>query len=100
MEKRSPHYKLDTIKDTFQKVSQLNLSRTAMRNRVELGLALEEVVFVIQSLKSIHFYKSMTTYADHRVWQDVYNFEYNDIHLYIKFMLDSEGYLIVSFKER
>jgi len=42
----------------------------------------------------------MTTYADHRVLQDVYYFEYRDIHLYIKFTVDSEGYLIVSFKER
>ncbi|RKZ37078.1 MAG: hypothetical protein DRQ49_16855 [Gammaproteobacteria bacterium] len=55
---------------------------------------------VIQSLKYHHFYKSMTTYADHRVWQDVYHFEYNALSLYIKFMRDSEGYLIISFKKR
>ncbi len=42
----------------------------------------------------------MTTYADHRVWQDVYHFEYNALSLYIKFMRDSEGYLIISFKKR
>jgi len=100
MEKRSPHYKLETIKDTFQKVSKLRLSRIAERNRFELGLKYEEVVSVIQSLKYHHFYKSMTTYADHRVWQDVYHFEYNALSLYLKFMQDSEGYLIISFKKR
>ncbi len=100
MEKRSPHYKLNTIKDTFQKVSQLHLSRTARRNTVELCLELEEVVFVIQSLTQSNFYKSMTTYANHKIWQDVYHFEYKDIPLYIKFTVDNEGYLIVSFKEK
>jgi len=28
---------------------------------------------VIAALARRHFYKSMTTYADHRVWQDVYH---------------------------
>jgi motility quorum-sensing regulator / GCU-specific mRNA interferase toxin len=28
---------------------------------------------VIASLSRRAFYKSMTTYADHRVWQDVYH---------------------------
>jgi motility quorum-sensing regulator / GCU-specific mRNA interferase toxin len=42
----------------------------------------------------------MTTYADHKVWQDVYHFQFNFLNLYIKFMMDNEGHLIVSFKER
>jgi motility quorum-sensing regulator/GCU-specific mRNA interferase toxin len=100
MEKRSPHYKLDTIKETFQKVSSLRMSKSADQTCFKLGLKYNDVVFVIQALTHHDFYKSMTTYADHRVWQDVYHFEYNNLQLYIKFMVDSEGYLIVSFKER
>ena len=76
------------------------MSRTARRETVKLGLGLEDVVSTIQSLRHPHFYKSMTTYADHREWQDVYHLEYNGIRLYIKFMIDRKGYLIVSFKER
>jgi motility quorum-sensing regulator/GCU-specific mRNA interferase toxin len=29
--------------------------------------------FVIMALTSANFYKSMTTHADHRIWQDVYH---------------------------
>lgn len=44
------------------------------------------------------FYKSMTTHADHRDWQDVYRSEWNGIMLYIKFQRDGD-YFVVSFKE-
>ncbi len=37
-----------------------------------MGLTSDEMLAAIASLSSRHFYKSMTTYADHRVWQDVY----------------------------
>jgi motility quorum-sensing regulator/GCU-specific mRNA interferase toxin len=100
MEKRSRTYDLDGIKDAFKSVADLRMTRTARRTSAELGLSLENVVFIIQSLTYQNFYKSMTTYADHRVWQDVYNFQLNDLDLYIKFMMDNEGHLIVSFKQR
>jgi len=45
MEKRSPHYKLDTIKDTFQKVSNLRMSRSADQTCFKLGLKYRDVVF-------------------------------------------------------
>nr|WP_269719568.1 type II toxin-antitoxin system MqsR family toxin [Beggiatoa alba] len=54
----------------------------------------------MQSLTKKNFYKSMTTYADHTIWQDVYFSQLKGIDLYIKFMMDSEGHLLVSFKER
>jgi len=38
-----------------------------------MGLTSAEMVAVIAALARRHFYKSMTTYADHRVWQDVYH---------------------------
>ncbi|RKZ52695.1 MAG: type II toxin-antitoxin system MqsR family toxin [Candidatus Parabeggiatoa sp. nov. 3] len=100
MEKRNRTYDLDDIKETFKTVHDLRITRTARKTIVELGLSLEEVVFIIQSLTYQNFYKSMTTYANHKVWQDVYYFQFNMIDLYIKFMKDDEGHLIVSFKER
>ncbi len=42
----------------------------------------------------------MTTYADHHIWQDVYNTEYNGYSLYIKFQVDEMGHFIISFKEK
>lgn len=38
-----------------------------------MGLTSTEMLSVIAALTRGDFYKSMTTYADHRVWQDVYH---------------------------
>lgn len=49
------------------------------------------------------FYKSMTTYADHRVWQDVYHAQAEDegLVLYIKFQADVvTEFRVMSFKEK
>jgi len=37
-----------------------------------LGFGFEEIIGVVAALTPRDFYKSMTTHADHRVWQDVY----------------------------
>ena len=37
-----------------------------------MGLTSSEVLAVIAALTRRNFYKSMTTYTDHTVWQDVY----------------------------
>ena len=37
-----------------------------------MGLTTVEMLAVIASLSRRDFYKSMTAYADHRIWQDVY----------------------------
>lgn len=100
MERRSRTYDLSGIKSAFQTPAMLRMTRTARRCIVELGLDLEDVVTIIQSLTPAMFYKSMTTYADHTIWQDVYHVQYEAIELYIKFMMDEEGHLIVSFKAR
>ncbi|CAN7699332.1 type II toxin-antitoxin system MqsR family toxin [Rhizobium sp. LjRoot254] len=47
------------------------------------------------------FQKSMTTYADHRVWQDVYFVPAGDVILYVKFQADIvTEFTLVSFKEK
>ena len=38
-----------------------------------MGLTSAEMLAVIASLSRRDFYKSMTTFSDHRVWQDVYH---------------------------
>ncbi|WP_333782495.1 type II toxin-antitoxin system MqsR family toxin [Candidatus Korobacter versatilis] len=38
-----------------------------------LGLTSSEMLAVIAALTRREFYKSMTTYFDHKVWQDVYH---------------------------
>lgn len=38
-----------------------------------MGLTVVEMIAVIRSLGQRNFYKSMTTHADHAIWQDVYH---------------------------
>ena len=50
-------------------------------------------------LTSADFYKSMTTQADHRIWQDVYHPKTaNSANVYLKLTI-IDDVLIVSFKE-
>ncbi len=54
---------------------------------------------VIKSLTAANFYKSMTTHADHRIWQDVYHARIADGNeVYLKLTVINDV-LIVSFKE-
>ena len=47
------------------------------------------------------FYKSMTTFADHRLWQDVCHVPSDDLTLYIKFQADMiTVFKVMSFKEK
>ena len=57
-----------------------------------------DVLAVVMALTPADFYKSMTTHADHTVWQDVYrpSTDAGDVYLKLTVMDDV---LIVSFKE-
>jgi motility quorum-sensing regulator/GCU-specific mRNA interferase toxin len=61
-------------------------------------MAQTDALAVVQKLTRKNFYKSMTTHADHRLWQDVYHSKWNGSSLYIKFQRAGE-YFVVSFKE-
>lgn len=100
VEKRKSHYSLEEIKATFCSPNKLNITVTALRCLRSLGMTLEEVVAVIQSLRTGHFYKSMTNDYDASIWQDVYHAKHGKIELYIKFTTDIRGYLLISFKEK
>jgi motility quorum-sensing regulator/GCU-specific mRNA interferase toxin len=99
VEKRTPHYALDSIKATFAKAAHLRMTKTAQDTAFSMGLLLTDVVRVIQSMTREQFYKSMTTFANHRVWQDVYHVAFEGLVLYVKFTTDAQGYLVISFKE-
>jgi len=76
VEKRKPTYDLATLRAAFPDEKSLRLSRTAVHCVRSLGFSMADVVAVVQGLRFRHFYKSMTTYADHTVWQDVYHANY------------------------
>ena len=83
MEKRTPHCKLAVVKAMV----------AAGRVRVTVS-----VLAVVAALTPRDFYKSMTTHADHRVWQDVYRPKSPAGEVYLKLTV-IDDVLIVSFKE-
>ena len=85
MEKRTPHYKLSEIKAFVAAPKTRPFTVTALRGGLELGLSESEMREVVLALGRCNFYKSMTTHADHEVWQDVYHGATPDgIAVYIK----------------
>ena len=100
-EKRKPTYDLDAFKAAFSTVERLQVTGTAVRTAAALGFGRAEIVATIQTMQRSHFTKSMTAYADHRVWQDVYYVPSSAGVLYVKFTADTVSeFLLLSFKEK
>jgi motility quorum-sensing regulator / GCU-specific mRNA interferase toxin len=101
MEKRRPTYDLDAIKLAIGSVETLTITRSAFSDALALGFNRSGVAAVIQGVRRPMFYKSMTTLADHRTWQDVYHVPVDGMVLYLKFQADVvTEFRVMSFKER
>ncbi len=101
MEKRKPTYDLAAFKAAFSDVDSINVTGTAVRSAAALGFGRAEIVAMIQTMQHSHFYKSMTSYKDHRIWQDVYHVPSEVGTLYVKFTADVvTEFLLLSFKEK
>lgn len=99
--KRKPTYDLDAFKAVFASVERLAVTGTAIRSAAVLGYGRAEIVETIQTMRRGHFYKSMTAYADSRLWQDVYHVPSPVGMLYVKFTADVvTEFLLLSFKEK
>jgi motility quorum-sensing regulator/GCU-specific mRNA interferase toxin len=100
-EKRKPTYDLDAFKAAFATADSLRVTTSATRSAAGLGFGRTEIVATIQTMQRTQFYKSMTAYADHRVWQDVYHVPSAVGTLYVKFTADAvTEFLLLSFKEK
>lgn len=99
MEKRIPHCKLAVVKALVE-AGRVNATASAFSGARDLGITdLAGMCAVVMSLTSANFYKSMTTHADHRIWQDTYHARIasgDDVYLKLTVINDV---LIVSFKE-
>jgi motility quorum-sensing regulator/GCU-specific mRNA interferase toxin len=101
MEKPRQTYDLDAVKEALGSVATLAMTTTALQSAAALGFDRYGVVAVIASMERRMFVKSMTTFADHRVWQDVYQVPTEDLVLYVKFQADVvTEFRVMSFKER
>jgi motility quorum-sensing regulator/GCU-specific mRNA interferase toxin len=97
MEKSTPHCKLSLIKKMIE-AGKVRTTKSAREGATALGFDFNAMLSVIQALASADFYKSMTTHADHRVWQDVYRPTTPAGVVYLKLTV-IDDVLIVSFKE-
>lgn len=70
MEKKTPHCKLAVVK-TLLAAGKVRTTYTALTNGAGLGFDFAAMVGVVATLTPSDFYKSMTSHADHRIWQDV-----------------------------
>jgi len=100
-EKRKPTYDLGAIRHAFRTPSRLAATTTALRTATALGFDREGIVKTIQGLERRHFHKSMTSYADSKIWQDVYHAPSPVGTLYVKYVADTvTEFRLLSFKEK
>ena len=97
MEKSTPHCRLPVIKAMIE-AGKVRSTMSALADGAALGFDFAGIVEVVLALTPADFYKSMTTHADHRVWQDVYRPTTSAGEVYLKLTV-IDDVLIVSFKE-
>ncbi len=97
MEKNTPHYKLSVVKALIE-AGKVRSTLSALAGGAALGFDFDGIIAVIKALTPADFYKSITTHADHRRWQDVYRPSTPAGEVYLKLMV-IDDLLIVSFKE-
>ncbi|MQB56108.1 type II toxin-antitoxin system MqsR family toxin [Rahnella sp. RcJ3] len=98
MEKKTPHTRLHIVQGLVA-AGKVKTTNTALNGADDLGLTFDDMCSAILGLTAADFFKSMTTYNDHTVWQDVYRPKLSCGDVYLKLTV-SNGVLIVSFKEK
>lgn len=97
-EKRKPTYDLDAFKAA---APRMRITVVATKTAAVLGFARADIVATVQTMRRSHFYKSMTSFGDHRIWQDVYHVPSPLGTLYVKFTADVvTEFVLLSFKEK
>ena len=96
MEKFTPTYNLDEFKN-----SHFEITATAQRTALELEFDEDAVREVVSTMKREQFYKSMTSYKNYKIWQDVYHVPFGNLILYVKFTQNIiSEFTLLSFKEK
>ena len=97
MEKRTPHCGLSRVKVLVNE-GKVRTTHTARTGAVALGFDYPGMLAVVLALRPGDLYKSMTTYSDDAIWQDVYRPKTPAGDVYLKLTV-IDDVLIVSFKE-
>lgn len=97
MEKHKSHHRLEKVKELAIQ-GQIRTTFSASTGAAELGFDDEGVRAVVLALRPLDFHKSMTTFHDHREWQDVYRPLTASGQVYLKLTV-RDRVVVVSFKE-
>jgi motility quorum-sensing regulator/GCU-specific mRNA interferase toxin len=97
VEKGTPHCRLSKVHSLIEQ-GRVRITQSAVAGAAALGFEAAEIVEVVVALTTKDFRKSMTTYLDHAIWQDVYcpNTARGNVYLKLTVVHDV---LVVSFKE-
>lgn len=99
-EKRKPTYALAAL-IVWAQGESFSVTGTALRTAASLGFTRADMADIIATMVPAHFDKSMTSYADHKVWQDVDHVPSDEGLLYVKFQADIvTDFVLLSFKEQ
>lgn len=99
MEKRKPHYELEEVKSVVRRFGINAFTVTARNGAALMGLNEVGAVSVVLGMGRNDFYKSMTTHADSRNWQDVYRVMTPTGKVaYVK-VTSRDGAVVIQFKE-
>jgi motility quorum-sensing regulator/GCU-specific mRNA interferase toxin len=102
MEKRRPHHDLEAFKAVCGNVETLAITWVAAEGAATMRLTRPDVARIVRTMSRGMFVKSMTSYHDHRTWQDVYHVPLADGRIaYVKFRDDViTRFVLLSFKDR
>jgi motility quorum-sensing regulator/GCU-specific mRNA interferase toxin len=101
MDKYKPTYDLDAIKAGVDDPDKVEITTTAILGAAEIGFDRSMIVDTVKNIKKSQFYKSMTSYKNHRIWQDVYRVPSEAGLIYVKFVAGTiSEFALVSFKEK
>jgi len=101
VEKRKPSHDLTAFKRVCGSTATLSIKLSAQISARNMGFDLDDIAAVINSMQRRMFYKSMTSFADHTEWQDVYHVPAGDVTIYLKFTADTiTEFVVLLFKEK
>jgi motility quorum-sensing regulator/GCU-specific mRNA interferase toxin len=95
---RKPTHDLEAFKAAAHRI---RVTVVATRTAASIGFGRAEIAATIRIMRRSQLYKSMTSHADHRMWQDVYHVPSPAGTLYVKFTADAvTEFVLLSFKEK
>ncbi len=101
MDKLKPSHDLEAFQAAFVR-QRAPMTIAAIASARTLGFEKREgVMRVINALQHKHFVKSVTSFNDHKQWQDVYVIPWEGAVIYIKFTEHTlTEFILLSFKRK